>query len=743
MALSEIKMTMSLATAGVTTALDKAKTGIASFTSTALDKLGKVASLASGALLAGFIAASKGALDYAKNLDTLAQVSNTTSEDFQYFAAGAREVGIENEKLADIFKDVSDKMGDFLETGGGPMADFFENIAPAIGVTADEFEHLSGPEILQKYYNSLEEANLSQEKMVFYLEAIASDASWLQPKLENLGAGFKEAGERAKETGLIMDDFTKNSLKNAGTAIDEFKLKMTIAAGETLMGFQIMGDAAKDTDFLSGVKGMGELMLGIAMGNSAAIKGGADEIEGFFLGMDKNAQDAYNTINGETKDFEINFSDISNNVENKWIDTTTSITEASRKSAKESAEAYAKWAAVYDKIVDERIKRAANEMTAQEELNSVIERRIALEEEILTFKPGIDPFSAEQYEKQLELEKLITKEQKLQVEAQAEKEEARRLAIEAITKELELEMELALASGDQDRIAAAREELDIHNQMVALMEHQNMSSEEALDIINRQIAKEQEMIDMQRDLFDAQIAGDDIAIRAAEQKIALEEKALQIMEDFKVSYAEALVMAEDWLTMMAGADLDNSGFITEFEQREYDRIQEERQFVLDEALAAEEREQRERGGNIPNVSEERKDTGSVWERAQDAAEERLRRRENDRINRERDPEERQKLIDQVEKDRQERQLERDKLAFEERMLREKDDAEKRRLEDLEKKGIFEKDGQLFDKDGNPVDPNGNPLPAPKKPQTLDNVIEKMDEMHKTIKSIDKSLKCEP
>jgi hypothetical protein len=82
MALSEIKMTMSLATAGVTTALDKAKTGIASFTSNALDLLGKVAKLATGALVTGFVVAAKGALEYGKELETLSKISNTTTDDF-------------------------------------------------------------------------------------------------------------------------------------------------------------------------------------------------------------------------------------------------------------------------------------------------------------------------------------------------------------------------------------------------------------------------------------------------------------------------------------------------------------------------------------------------------------------------------------------------------------------------------------------------------------------------------------
>ena len=89
-----------------------------------------------------------------------AQVANATPEALQRWSAGARTVGIEQEKLADILKDVNDRVGDFLQTGGGPMADFFENIAPQVGVTAEQFARLSGPEALQLYITSLERAGV-------------------------------------------------------------------------------------------------------------------------------------------------------------------------------------------------------------------------------------------------------------------------------------------------------------------------------------------------------------------------------------------------------------------------------------------------------------------------------------------------------------------------------------------------------------------------------------------------------
>lgn len=142
----------------------------------------------------------------AKDIDELrkaAQISNVGFEDFQKLAFAARSVGIEGDKLADIFKDVNDRVGDFNATGGGPMKDFFENIAPKIGLTADAFKDLSGPQALQLYYDSLKKAGASQQDLTFYLEAMASDATALIPLLEQGGEGFRKLGEGA---AVISED---------------------------------------------------------------------------------------------------------------------------------------------------------------------------------------------------------------------------------------------------------------------------------------------------------------------------------------------------------------------------------------------------------------------------------------------------------------------------------------------------------------------------------------------------------
>ena len=180
---------------GLNKGLDAAKAG--------LKKFSVAAAAALGAAAASFVALIPVAAKAAKEIDNFARVANTNTTVFQKWAAAAQTVGIEQEKLADILKDVNDRVGDFLTTGGGPMADFFENIAPKVGVTADQFARLSGPEALQLYVDSLEKAGVNQQQMTFYMEAMAGDLTNLVPLLRNGGAEMKRLGDAAEAAGRI------------------------------------------------------------------------------------------------------------------------------------------------------------------------------------------------------------------------------------------------------------------------------------------------------------------------------------------------------------------------------------------------------------------------------------------------------------------------------------------------------------------------------------------------------------
>ena len=135
-----------------------------------------------------------------------AKLASTGVEEFQKLAYASESFGIQQDKLADILKDVNDKMGDYAQTGGGAMADFFEFIAPKVGVTAEQFKNLSGADALQLYVSSLEKANLSQADMTFYMEAIASDSTLLLPLLEKNGEAYKVLADEAEAYGAVISE---------------------------------------------------------------------------------------------------------------------------------------------------------------------------------------------------------------------------------------------------------------------------------------------------------------------------------------------------------------------------------------------------------------------------------------------------------------------------------------------------------------------------------------------------------
>ena len=170
----------------------------------AASKLG--VAFSAGAVMAGFTALIDNASRSAKELTNLSRVAGVGVEDFQKMAFASKTVGIEQDKLADILKDVNDKFGDYFATGAGPLADFFENIAPKVGVTAKAFQGLSSDQALGLYVKTLQEAGVNQQELTFYMEAIASDATALAPLLLNNAEAMTELGARAEALGVVLDE---------------------------------------------------------------------------------------------------------------------------------------------------------------------------------------------------------------------------------------------------------------------------------------------------------------------------------------------------------------------------------------------------------------------------------------------------------------------------------------------------------------------------------------------------------
>lgn len=218
---------------------------------------------ASAAAVAGLVAITSRTTEYAQEVKNLAALSNTSVDDFQRLAAGAKTVGIEQEKLSDIYKDMNDRVGEFLARGGGEMADFFKEIAPQVGVTAEMFAKLSGPQALQLYYSSLEKAGLSQQQMTTYMEAVADEATALIPLLKDNGQGFRVFGEQAEKAGRVLSQLEIDRLVEVRQSIVNLQGAFDGASRQLVSGM------------LPGMEGLADLFDRLSGGGAAEALGQA------------------------------------------------------------------------------------------------------------------------------------------------------------------------------------------------------------------------------------------------------------------------------------------------------------------------------------------------------------------------------------------------------------------------------------------------------------------------------------
>ena len=188
-------------------------------TGQSFDALGAAASrfgvaLGTGAILYGIKNMVDDSTRLAKEISNLSAVAGTGVERFQELAFASKTVGIDQSKLADILKDVNDKFGDYISTGAGPLADFFDNIAPKVGVTQKAFEGLSSDQSLGLYIKTLQDAGVNQQQLTFYMEALASDATALSPLFLNNAGALDTLSESARELGVVIDaDLIRGSVE--------------------------------------------------------------------------------------------------------------------------------------------------------------------------------------------------------------------------------------------------------------------------------------------------------------------------------------------------------------------------------------------------------------------------------------------------------------------------------------------------------------------------------------------------
>lgn len=155
--------------------------------------------------------------------EDMATAAGLTSEEFKRMSFVMGTAGISGEKFGDIMKDTQEKIGDFLNTGGGGFQDFADTMGytkKQASEVANEFKSLSGQEVLQAMVNRMQDAGVSSQQMSHALEGMASDTTRLIPLLRDGGAAAKELGDKYDAVNIELTDEEKKQFKDLADNVD-------------------------------------------------------------------------------------------------------------------------------------------------------------------------------------------------------------------------------------------------------------------------------------------------------------------------------------------------------------------------------------------------------------------------------------------------------------------------------------------------------------------------------------------
>lgn len=191
--------------------------------------------------MAGSIVGATGYLitrqaEQAREIERMATVAQVSVEQIQALSYASTKYNIAGDKMADILKDVNDKLGDYAATGGGEFKDFFEQVAPKVGLTVQQLQKMAGPEVLLAVKAAMDQANVPMKQQIFYLESIANDATALMPLLENKGAKLYDLTQRYQDLNVAMSEYDIEKFKQMDQKLEDVSLKIQKSFANAVVG---------------------------------------------------------------------------------------------------------------------------------------------------------------------------------------------------------------------------------------------------------------------------------------------------------------------------------------------------------------------------------------------------------------------------------------------------------------------------------------------------------------------------
>ncbi|WP_409243544.1 phage tail tape measure protein [Enterobacter cloacae] len=200
----------------------------------------------SGAALAGIGAAAVtaglavGAAGFQLLKSTSKQITETdrwakslriSTQELLAWQFAAEKAGVSGDQMADIFKDIGDKIGDAVLNKSGEAVDALN----ALGLSAEKLSKASPDKQLLAIGESLGKIGTNAEKTTI-LESLGNDLSKLLPLFDNNNEKLKQFIDLAKNYGVAPDPSSIDDLVKVNQLFEDMEaqvsgLKMEIAAG--------------------------------------------------------------------------------------------------------------------------------------------------------------------------------------------------------------------------------------------------------------------------------------------------------------------------------------------------------------------------------------------------------------------------------------------------------------------------------------------------------------------------------
>lgn len=148
--------------------------------------------------------------------------------DLTRWQAASETVGIGADKMADIFKDTAEKIGDAYRNGAGEAKEAVETL----GLSLDSLANMSPDQQLLAIANAMQNVQTQGEKIQI-MEALASDAALLLPLLDNNAEKLRELTQLADATGRTLTQVESDKLIKAGEAMNRLSMSAE-GLGQTL-----------------------------------------------------------------------------------------------------------------------------------------------------------------------------------------------------------------------------------------------------------------------------------------------------------------------------------------------------------------------------------------------------------------------------------------------------------------------------------------------------------------------------